>query len=456
VVLKDIEFDTCCRGFHCNVAAGGSATITGCHMKNLFDVAYSYYGDSLVIQNNKFENIWRYGIYAFPRKNGSALDVQYNEFSSGPQIGTEAWWDPINGGRSVVAGTTLTFKTFCCNYSYGIYYGDTIISNNVIDMKGHMVPSWGICPEADMYTHTDGARLEINNNTIAIDVPPSQTDTGMDSVGFGIDIFGNSNDFVVSNNTISGTMSVGIRLVSTYPTVTIPPGVFEIPYNNQVIGNNISGSFISSNNGLDGCGIDVFSGTNNSLIDNTIVSSGASWGVQLGIPSGYEQRFAQNGEAYPKGVQGLTMTGNTISGVYSLGGVMLWTNLTGTVTDSSLVKNDYTQAILPGWPGAGCVWLDLGTQGNLVFESGGFPHGTNAKNQVLDVAALPPPDGDGSTTNRVIGHSANFLAKDVPRGIGQKIQQLTQTIGFNPNTADIARIPKPSDEDEGQGDESQG
>jgi hypothetical protein len=80
---------------------------------------------------------------------------------------------------------------------------------------------------------------------------------------------------------------------------------------------------------------------------------------------------------------------------------------------NSFIRNDYTQSGISG-PTAGavpCLWLansnDPGSgdliaepERNLVFESDGFPPGTDAAEQVLD----DPREFTGTTTNIVVGH----------------------------------------------------
>ncbi|RKX31589.1 MAG: hypothetical protein DRP71_13225 [Verrucomicrobia bacterium] len=94
--------------------------------------------------------------------------------------------------------------------------------------------------------------------------------------------------------------------------------------------------------------------------------------------------------------------------------------------NNSFVRNDYRDSGVAGWNsdgsgGPGCVLLaPLSDKwpppvNNLVKENGGFPRGTNAKTQVLDLGV----------NNRVVGHPANHV---LAPGIGQRIQELRQAI----------------------------
>ena len=109
--------------------------------------------------------------------------------------------------------------------------------------------------------------------------------------------------------------------------------------------------------------------------------------------------------------------------------------------NNQFIKNDYRGTNLPGIPnGAPCITLGVISQGypaggNTVFESGMFPTyndlETNAKMQVLDAMALET----GTTTNRVVGHTASTYDKQKEEnpGIGQRLQadkELLESLGI--------------------------
>jgi hypothetical protein len=105
----------------------------------------------------------------------------------------------------------------------------------------------------------------------------------------------------------------------------------------------------------------------------------------------------------------------------------------------SILENNYRQCGVPGWAmadGPGCVLLANGTQDSFVFESGNFPVGTGgAKNQVLDLTK----ELTGSTTNRVIGHPADFLVESLNPGIGQRLQEVMDQLDALPHAEEEAR-----------------
>lgn len=123
--------------------------------------------------------------------------------------------------------------------------------------------------------------------------------------------------------------------------------------------------------------------------------------------------------SYFEGNRFVDLVGNPLAAIYLRIG-----------EDNYLVKNSYRDSGMPGWEadgsgGPGCVLLGgrlnefwAGAVNNLVKENGGFPHGTNATKQVLDLGM----------NNRVVGHPAN---KVLDPGIGQRIQELNQAMEQN-------------------------
>jgi hypothetical protein len=97
---------------------------------------------------------------------------------------------------------------------------------------------------------------------------------------------------------------------------------------------------------------------------------------------------------------------------------------------NSFIKNDYRLSGIQGLSASDipCLVLDTVAADNLVHESGRFPPGTGgATEQVLDL----PRELTGTTTNRVIGHSADALADGINPGIGQHMKDvLAQSEGI--------------------------
>ncbi len=88
---------------------------------------------------------------------------------------------------------------------------------------------------------------------------------------------------------------------------------------------------------------------------------------------------------------------------------------------NSFIQNDYRQSGIQGLSASDIPCVRLGTTAaeNLVHESGRFPPGTGgATEQVLDL----PRELLGTTTNRVVGHSADTLAEDINPGVGQRVK----------------------------------
>lgn len=94
---------------------------------------------------------------------------------------------------------------------------------------------------------------------------------------------------------------------------------------------------------------------------------------------------------------------------------------------NSYIKNDYRQTGIEGIAASGrpCIVLWQYSWNNLVHETGRFPQGTGGPdNQVYDF----PREIDGTTTNRVVGHSVDALAEVIHPGIGQRIQDALDTM----------------------------
>jgi len=94
--------------------------------------------------------------------------------------------------------------------------------------------------------------------------------------------------------------------------------------------------------------------------------------------------------------------------------------------DNDIIRNDYVGSNIPGLGSSdlACVILGAASEGNLVFESGGLPPGTGGSTEhVLDLTREPPSQGPaGTTTNIVVGHSADVLAEDLNPGVGQRVK----------------------------------
>jgi len=95
-------------------------------------------------------------------------------------------------------------------------------------------------------------------------------------------------------------------------------------------------------------------------------------------------------------------------------------------TDNDIIRNDYIGSNIPGLTSSDlpCVILDAACEGNLVFESGGFLPGTGGETeQILDLTREPiSGEPAGTTTNIVVGHSADVLAEDINAGVGQRVK----------------------------------
>jgi len=96
-------------------------------------------------------------------------------------------------------------------------------------------------------------------------------------------------------------------------------------------------------------------------------------------------------------------------------------------TDNDIIQNDYTGSNIAGLTSSDqpCVILGAASKRNLVFESGGLPPGTGGSTeQVLDLPREPTSRGAGGTTsNIVVGHSADVLAEDINPGVGQRVRE---------------------------------
>jgi len=211
-----------------------------------------------------------------------------------------------------------------------------------------------------------------------------------------------SDNAVVTGNEILGTPFVGINPIFSH-------------------------NFVASGNTITGpmeCGIDPFFCNDFVASGNTITGP-----MQRGI--------------WPERGDNATITDNTITGemwcaihCWRMGNSVVSNNtmsvssagiavvFVSASSNLAILDNDYTGCDVPGWTsadGPGAVLLADGTSSSFVFESGNFPPGTGgAMNQVLDLTK----ELTGSTTNRIIGHPANFLADDLNPGIGQRLQEI--------------------------------
>lgn len=245
------------------------------------------------------------------------------------------------------------------------------------------------------------------------------------------------NQSTVSENIIRGKMLRGIQ------TTWVSNAVIS----NNMIDREISPPWHKWWNGA----IAIDYGENNIVENNIITGEGRSaihlWRTRNNLIvnndcSGYTCRWPGQSWNVCQFWDSDYSSGNTVSGNIwgpvppesRLAAVVVSMRFEAAPSDDSILDNDYTLCGTPGWTdanpdGPGCVLLTEGTQNNFVSESGNFPPGTGgAKKQVLDVQALPPPDGLGSTTNRVVGHPAKFLAEDVPPGIGQRLKEIMAAI----------------------------
>lgn len=237
------------------------------------------------------------------------------------------------------------------------------------------------------------------------------------------------NSVSITNNTIQGEMWRAIALNWAYDSVISdnmmdrvisPPshpwwnGAIDIDNgaNNVVRGNQIMGEGRSA--------IHLFRTYNNSILDNDCSGytgkwSGQSWNVCQFWDGGYSS--------------GNTVSGNIwgpIAPESTLATVVIAFRNGASPTDDNILDNDYRQYNnVPGWTeadpdGPGCVLLTEGTENNLVFESGHFPRGTNAKSQVMDLGS----------NNRVVGHDADNV---ISPGIGQRLKAIQAQIDALPS-----------------------
>ena len=209
--------------------------------------------------------------------------------------------------------------------------------------------------------------------------------------------------------------------------ITAPYGVF-IPFSNNVV---VTDNEISV---IDGTGIEA-------LVSDNLVASGntitGSMDHGIWVDSWWQNLITTNAVITNNTITGemwcaihchqtlnSVVSNNTIDMVMSVPFDGIAVVLVSASSNLDIIDNDYTGCDVPGWTmadGPGSVLLANGTSNSFVFESGNFPPGTGgAKNQVLDLTK----ELTGTTTNRVIGHPAAFLAEDLNPGIGQRIQEL--------------------------------
>ena len=201
----------------------------------------------------------------------------------------------------------------------------------------------------------------------------------------------------ISGNTISvAPVSVGFPIFSTGMAYG-----YGMPANGVLTTNNtISGRADFPILLGDGSSDNTFTG--NDLSEITAEELGIFGSNQLAVLEGCDDNLFSKNTIGPLG-DGAT------AGVYCDG------------SNNDFIKNDYRQSGIQGLSASDipCVVLGAMATENLVQESGKFPPGTGgATEQVLDL----PRELTGTTTNRVIGHSANALAEDINPGIGQRMK----------------------------------
>jgi len=345
-------------------------------------------------------------------------------------------WTGIHGsgtGSMHISGNIIRSK-----FGDGLSAGSeepATVSGNMIEagQRGIYVGGMSVCTitENTINAATDGihayqtAQLCVSSNTI----------TGpMEGRGIWLEYM---NQPTVTENVITGEMLRGIYTES----------VSNAQIRNNMIDRLVSPSWHAWYNGA----IAIDYGENNSVENNVIRGEGRSaihfWrthnnSVLDNDCSGYTCRWPGQTWNVCQFWDSDYSSGNTLSGNIwgpvppesRLATVVLSMRFGTAPSDNNILDNDYTLCGVPGWTdanpdGPGCVLLTEGTQKNFVSESGNFPPGTGgAKKQVLDVQALPPPDGLGSTTNRVVGHPAEYLEEDVPPGIGQRLKEIMAEI----------------------------
>jgi len=250
--------------------------------------------------------------------------------------------------------------------------GEIIVKNNIMIQSGHNVYE-GNNAAGLLVSHWDGfSGGEISGNAINMNpsedvqlqfVPAISLADYVAGAGHG------AHGLLVQDNTITGKADYGI-----------------------VLDNGASDNIIRRNN----------------LVNFTALQFGSYGAAQIADqPACHSNLF----------------TGNVIGSLASeaFGGIVC------RGTDNDIIRNDYRRSNIPGLTSSDrpCVILGAASEGNLVFELGGLPFGTGGSTeQVLDLPREPDPQKAGSTTtNIVVGHSADILAEDINPGVAQRVRE---------------------------------
>ena len=174
---------------------------------------------------------------------------------------------------------------------------------------------------------------------------------------------------------------------------------------------------------------------NGLFVTNNTVVGNCTYGLLM-ANSGpfFGPNFSSNNVITGNNCSGLTTTVSQVLLAVETHDNIFTNNIFGTVSpdalaavscdgdSNSFIKNDYRQTGIPGITNSDlpCVYLTLQSNENLVHESGKFPQGTNAKDQVLDEGTQH--NQDTGNVNRVVGHKANTYAQQegMNPGIGQR------------------------------------
>ncbi len=210
----------------------------------------------------------------------------------------------------------------------------------------------------------------------------------------------------ISGNTITMSPSENVQLSGIVPAVCL--GIYPAPAHGMLVESNTI-------MGKADWGIALDSGSSNNIIKANNLENFTA--VQFGQYGAAQILIGGGGH-------GNLITGNVIGplGPGAGAGILCWMGY-----DNDLLRNDYRSSGIQGLSGSNlaCVLMGPATGGNLVHESGRFPRGTGgATEQVLDL----PRELTGSTTNRVVGHSASTLAEDINPGIGQRVKDALEQL----------------------------
>ena len=371
------------------------------------------------------------GKYAFVVRDGEVVieDLWFDSFFS-----TAIYVGGCSSGGVVIRNNVITqllnprgeFGILISGFKDSIKGDITIESNEIYDTKREGIYAW---LTADLYISNNiindakksiyarkTADLYISNNTI------NNAETC-------IDVRDVSNG-AITNNTITGEMQRGIYLKNTSNSVissNMISRVISPPWHkwyNGAIALDLGENNIVKNNEIMGEGrsaIHLFRTHNNSILDNDC--------------SGYTSKSSYPGQSWnvcqfwdSRDSSGNTVSGNIWGAVppeSRLATVVISFRKNAAPSGDNILDNDYRQYNnVPGWTdanpdGPGCVLLTEGTENNFVFESGHFPHGTDAKSQVMDLG----------TNNRVVGHDADHV---ISPGIGQRLKQIQAEIDALP------------------------